>query len=152
MHVMKNRVVAEATPPTSEDARARRLRFWLIVILPLLVVNFVLVHEATKAPPRLRVPYSPVFLNEIRKGNVADITSRGTAIQGKFKRRDANTGRSLRFATEIPEFANRDALSRLLTQHRVVVNAEPLDTGLVWWKSIVYGFGPTIIFIGLMIW
>src|SRR4029079_7343770 len=108
-------------------------------MLPLRVVNFVLVHEATKAPPRLRVPYSPVFLNEIRKGNVADITSRGTAIQGKFKHRDASTGRSLRFATEVPEFANRDALSRLLSQHQVVVNAEPLDTGLAWREALGHG-------------
>jgi cell division protease FtsH len=151
--VLKNPVVAEATPPSSaDDARARRIRFWLIVILPLLVVNFWLVHAATKAPPRQRIPYSPLFLSEIHYGNVAEITSRGTAVQGKFKHGDPNIGKSLRFATEIPEFANRDALSRLLTQHQVVVNAEPLDTGLVWWKSIVYGFGPTIIFIGLMIW
>jgi cell division protease FtsH len=150
--VLKNRVVPETTPPSPEDARARRIRFWLIVILPLLVVNFWLVNTATKAPPRQRIPYSPLFLNEIRYGNVAQITSRGTAIQGTFKHRDPNTGRSLRFATEIPEFANRDSLSRLLTKHQVVVNAEPLDEGLVWWKSIVYGFGPTFIFIGLMIW
>jgi cell division protease FtsH len=144
--------VAEATQQSPEDARARRVRFWLLVILPLLVVNFWLVHAATKAPPRQRIPYSPLFLNEIHFGNVAEITSRGTAIQGKFKHRDPNTGRSLRFSTEIPEFANRDALSRQLTQHQVVVNAEPLEGGLVWWKSILFGFGPTIVFVGLMIW
>jgi len=149
--VLKNPGVAEATQQSSEEARAKRVRFWLVVILPLLVVNFWLVHAATKAPPRQRVPYSPLFLNEIHYGNVAEITSRGTAVQGKFKHKDPNI-RSLRFSTEIPEFANRDSLSRLLTQHQVVVNAVPLDTGLVWWKSILFGFGPTIVFVALIIW
>jgi cell division protease FtsH len=146
--------VAEATPPTRPDARARRIRFWLVVILPLLVVNFVLVHEATKAPPRLRVPYSPFFVDQVNAGNVSEITTRGSAIQGTFRSPESYRGSSAtrRFATEVPVFTDGGALTRLLQRKRVVVNAEPLDTGLVWWKSLLFGFGPTIVFVGILFW
>jgi cell division protease FtsH len=31
-----------------------------------------------------------------------------------------------------------------------VVNAQPLTTGVPWWESVLVGFGPTILFIGLL--
>jgi cell division protease FtsH len=33
-----------------------------------------------------------------------------------------------------------------------VINAEPLDRGASWWQSLLFGFGPTIVFILLMVW
>ena len=56
------------------------------------------------------------------------------------------------FKTEIPAFADTNALSQLLEQKGVVVNAEPLDTGAPWWQSLLLGFGPTILFVGLLFW
>jgi len=135
-------------------ARARRLRFWLLVILPLLVVNFWLVHDATKPPPRIRVPYSPFFVDQVRAGNVAEISARGSAIQGTFRKPVAYDGSrsASRFRTEVPTFTDGGALTRLLQRERVVVNAVPLQTGLVWWKSLLFGFGPTIVLVGLLVW
>ena len=124
---------------------------YAVLIVVLLAINFWGAHRATVVD-RARIPYSPQFLNEIQNDNVAEITSRGTAIQGKLKHSVASVKDTLLFATEIPEFADRNALSSLLEKHKVEVNAQPLDTGLVWWKSIVFGFGPTILFLLLIFW
>jgi cell division protease FtsH len=140
--------------PVPGSARARRIRFWVIVILPLLVVNFWLAHEATKPPPRIRIPYSPFFVDQVRAGNVAEISARGSAIQGTFRKPTLYDGsrRASRFRTEVPVFTDGAALTRLLQRERVVVNAVPLQTGLVWWKSLLFGFGPTIVLVGLLVW
>jgi antitoxin (DNA-binding transcriptional repressor) of toxin-antitoxin stability system len=38
------------------------------------------------------VPYSPFFLEQVRAGNVIEITSKGTAIQGTFAQPASNDG------------------------------------------------------------
>jgi cell division protease FtsH len=90
----------------------------------------------------------------VTDGHVKDITSKGTAIQGTFtqKQRYAGSKPTLRFRTEIPAFADNNALSRLLQAKRVVVNAQPLDSGAPWWQNLLLGFGPTILFIFLLFW
>jgi cell division protease FtsH len=86
-------------------------------------------------------------------GNVVDISSRGTAIQGTFKHAvTMGKSRATRFDTEIPVFANTNALSKLLQSKGVVVNAEPIDTGTPWWESLLLGFGPTILLVAIFIW
>jgi cell division protease FtsH len=120
----------------------------------LLVVNYWLGSRATRAPARVRVPYSPYFLQQVREGHVASITSKGTTVQGNFGSPQAYAGSkpTTRFKTEIPTFANTDSLSQLLEQKRVVVNAEPLQTGAPLWESVLVGFGPTILLVGLIYW
>jgi cell division protease FtsH len=56
-----------------------------------------------------------------------------------------------RFKTEVPAFADTNALSQLLQEKKVVVNAQPLDTGAPWWESLLVGFGPTILFVALIV-
>src|SRR5207244_11822995 len=34
----------------------------------------------------------------------------------------------------------------------VVINAQRLDTGAPWWQTLLIGFGPTILFVGLILW
>ena len=103
---------------------------------------------------RVRVPYSPLFLEQVTKGNVEEITSKGTDIQGTFEKEVAVEGSkpTTRFRTEIPAFANTDDLSRLLQENDVTVNAEPLDRGAPWWQTLLVGFGPTILFVLLLFW
>jgi len=131
-----------------------RLGWWAAWIVGLLVLNYWVASRATKAPPRVRVPYSPFFLQQVRSGHVASITSKGTAVQGTFTVRERYAGSkpTTRFKTEIPTFANTDALSQLLQRKGVVVNAVPLDTGTPWWESLLVGFGPTILFVALIFW
>ena len=100
---------------------------WIVAIATLLIVNFWLANRATQVQ-RVRVSYTPTFLAQVKAGNVSEITSRGTAIQGDFRQPLSSRGPT-RFGTEIPAFADTNQLSQLLQQHKVAVNAEPLSTG-----------------------
>jgi cell division protease FtsH len=103
---------------------------------------------------RLRVPYSPFFLDQVNAGHVKDITSKGTAVQGTFTQPQSYAGSKATtlFQTEIPTFADNATLSALLRTKGVVVNAQPLDTGGSWWQNLLLGFGPTILFVALLFW
>jgi cell division protease FtsH len=127
---------------------------WVLFALALLALNFWAGSRATQSASRVRVPYSPFFLQQVNEGHVKEITSKGTAIQGTFTQKESYAGSkpTTRFRTEVPAFADNNALSRLLERKRVVVNAQPLDTGAPWWENLLLGFGPTILFVGLLFW
>ena len=101
----------------------------------------------------MRVPYSPFFLQQVTAGKVTTISSKGTAIQGTFAKKQSYQGSkpTTLFKTEIPAFADTKALSQLLERKRVVVNAQPLSTSGPWWETLLVGFGPTILLIGLLV-
>jgi cell division protease FtsH len=148
---------AEKPPPAphgSSPTSPQRPRFWLsprwiVFFLALLALNLFVSSRATQPESRVRVPYSPFFLQQVTSGNVKEITSKGTDIQGTFKNEISFQGSkaTLRFRTEIPSFADTDELSQVLQQNNVTVNAEPLDTGAPWWQTLLFGFGPTILFV-----
>jgi cell division protease FtsH len=128
---------------------------WRIVLfaLVLFAFNYWAASRATKPQTRLRVPYSPFFLQQVKAGNVMQITSRGTAVQGQLKQSvDVGNKHARLFKTEIPAFANTDQLSKLLQEKDVTINAKPLDTGSPWWESLLFGFGPTLLFLLLLFW
>jgi cell division protease FtsH len=143
-----------SSPPSPQPPRFRPTRGWIIFAVVLLGFNFYLGSRATQPASRIRVPFSPFFLQQVTDGHVKDITSKGTAIQGTFtqKQRYAGSKPTLRFRTEVPAFADNNALSRLLQAKGVVVNAQPLDSGAPWWQNLLLGFGPTILFIFLLFW
>jgi cell division protease FtsH len=126
----------------------------LAIAIALLAVNYLAASRATRAPALVRVPYSPFFVHQIAAGNVAKITSKGTAIQGTFKHpaRYAGSRPTTGFETEVPEFADTRTLARSLARAGVVVNAQPLQTTLPWWENILLNFGPTLLFLGLLVW
>jgi cell division protease FtsH len=137
----------------------RRGRLWpfVLVVLALFAANYWLASRAVQPAQRVRVPYSPFFLTQVREGNVQTITSTGPDVQGQFKRPvrfPAGQGgtEARRFRTEIPAFANTDALSGLLQSKGVVINAKALDTGAPWWQTVLFGFGPTLLFLALLFW
>jgi cell division protease FtsH len=134
----------------------RRQRFLIygIGISVLLVFNIWAANNAFRSH-RARVPYSPFFLEQIRSGNVDAITSTGTAVQGRLKRpvRVNHFGETARnFSTEIPAFADTTQLDRLLEDHGVSVNAEPLQRAAPWWERLVLGVVPTILLLLLLFW
>src|SRR5213592_2578129 len=143
-----------SSPTSPQPPRFRLSRRWILFALALLAFNFYFGSRANQPPSRVRVPYSPFFLQQVSAGHVKEITSKGTAIQGTFtqKERYAKSKPTTRFRTEVPAFADNNALSRLLQRKGVVVNAQPLDTGAPWWQNLLLGFGPTILFVLLLFW
>ena len=153
---------AESPPPAprgSSPKEPQRPRFglsprWIAFFLVLLALNLFLTTRAMEPESRVRVPYSPFFLAQVNTGNVEEITSKGTDIQGTFKKEVAfeDEQPTTRFRTEIPAFANTDELSEQLQENNVTVNAKPLDRGSPWWQTLLFGFGPTILFVLLLFW
>ena len=133
-------------------------RIWLILIAALLL-NWVIAALLPRGPNYLQVSYT-FFRGQVQSGNVAQITSKGEAIQGLFKKgvtaAQANGtgsgGTAHRdFKTQLPAFGNNDLLA-LLEAKGVVVNAKPLNTGTPLWETLLIFFGPALLFIGLFLW
>jgi cell division protease FtsH len=132
--------------------RRQRYVIYGIGIPVLLVVNIWAANHAFR-PHRLRVPYSPFFLQQIREGNIETITSKGTAIQGRLKHSVVVRGeRGRDFSTEIPSFADTGQLDRLLEAHDVPINAQPLEHVAPWWERLVLGVVPTVLLLLLLFW
>src|SRR5262245_55739298 len=117
-------------------------RRFIVILLGLFVLNWLIV--AVFAPPekRIRVPYTPTFLQEVRRGNVSEISSKGDTVQGEFKKEvKYKDDKAKGFKTEVPTFANDDQLSSLLEEQDVTVNAKaPGDRSLL--ETILFSFGP----------
>jgi cell division protease FtsH len=154
---------ASETPPPaprgSSPMPPPRPRFglsprWIVFFVALLALNFFISSRAMEPAERVRIPYSPYFLQQVEMRNVAEIRSKGTDIQGTFRTELAfgDSEPTTRFRTEIPAFANTDELSELLQENDVTVNAEPLERGAPWWQTLLFGFGPTILFVLLLFW
>ena len=123
------------------------LRRFLTILIVLLVLNYLFV--AIVAPPqkRERIPYLPTFIEQVRKGNVKEISSRGETLQGDFRRKVKGAEH---FKTEVPTFANTEQLARLLQEKRVTVNAKPpSERSLL--QTLIFSFGPTLLFVALLI-
>jgi cell division protease FtsH len=134
--------------------RPTRIAIYVVLLAVLLGVNYWGAHQVTQVT-RIRVPYSPFFIEQVRAGNVASVTSTASELQGNFRHATKPRGTSTtsaRFVTEIPSFADTNQLSQLLQANHVVVNATPPDNGGPLWKSLLLGFGPTIVLLLLLIW
>ena len=135
-------------------SRPTRIIVYLVLIVVALGLNYWGAHRVTQET-RIRVPYSPFFLKQVRSGNVVSVVSTVSELQGTFARAigpEGTSASSVHFVTEIPSFANTNQLARLLEAHGVVVNATPPDTGGPLWERLILGFGPTIILLLLLVW
>ena len=132
-------------------------RRFITFVLILLVLNWVSVALFGPAgTTMITVPYSPTFLNQITAGNVSSISSQGPKIQGTFRQAvryppTATGTSSTHFATNVPDFADKVALSRLLQSKGVIVNASPPSSGPGVLVTVLLSFGPTLLFIGLLV-
>jgi cell division protease FtsH len=144
----------ESSPTPPQRPGFRLSPRWIVFFLGVLALNLFIASRAMGPESRVRVPYSPFFLQQVQARNVEEITSKGTDIQGAFRKKATfeDSEPTTRFRTEIPAFANTNELSRLLQENDVTVNADPLDTGGPWWQTVLVGFGPTILFVLLLFW
>ncbi len=135
----------------------RRIRFWWFV-LALLAVNWlsVLVFSPS-GEPRVKVPFSPYFLEQVKGGQVTTISSKGNTIEGKFKAKlryppnDSKATPTTLFATEVPTFWNGSQLSALLQEKGVQINAESTSSSPSLFVELLLGFGPALLIVGLFI-
>jgi cell division protease FtsH len=126
-------------------------RRFLVILISLFVLNWLIVAIFAPAEQRIRVPYNPTFLSEVRDNNVKEISSKGDTVQGEFKKEVKYKGdKATGFETEIPTFANKDELSSLLTENKVVINAEPPNSRSLL-ETILFSFGPTILLVALFV-
>src|SRR5688572_3345490 len=120
-------------------------RRFLAILAVLFLLNWLIVAIFAPAEDRIRVPYNPNFVQQVRDGNVKEISSSGDTVQGEFKKEVEFEGdKATNFETEIPTFANDRELSELLTEQNVTINAKPPgERSLL--ETILFSFGPTIL-------
>ncbi len=126
-------------------------RRFIAILVVLFIANWALVQIFAPPEKRISVPYSPTFLQEVDKGNVREISSTGDTVKGEFKKEVKYKGETAKgFETEIPTFANDRELSQRLEANGVVISASPPgERSLL--ATILLGFGPTILLVGLFI-
>ena len=142
-------------PPLMPKQRRGR---WISFVVGLLLFNLVFSFVTARPEERTRVPYEPFFVDQVRAGNVQEISSVEDTIQGELKKSASFTplgGKAVRvdkFDTQVPAFVETQELTRLLDENNVVTNAEPPDTGRGFLASLLLGFGPTILLVAIFIW
>jgi cell division protease FtsH len=148
----------EGMPPETESTSRLRMRspggrrFWWFIALALALNVFLATRGATAPAPRAHIAYT-VFRQQLKAANVRDISARDELIQGDFKRPirlAVNTKPTSRFETRRPAFAN-DGLLRLLIARGVSVDARNPDAGRSVLATILFSFGPTLLFVGLFL-
>jgi cell division protease FtsH len=145
-------------PEEHKPRPPHRLRgFWIFVVV-LLALNWLSVLIAQPAgQPRVTVPFSPYFLNQLNAGQVVSISSTGDTIDGTFKTairyptNDKTATPTTLFATQVPSFWTSNALTSLLLSKGVVVNAKNPNPGTSLLAELLLGFGPTLLLVGLFV-
>src|SRR6204780_215203 len=146
------------TPDEHKPTPPHRLRgFWVFVFV-LLALNWlsVLVFQPG-TQPRVTVPFSPYFLNQLQAGQIKSISSKGDTIQGTFKtsvRYPASNKKAVPttlFSTQVPTFWNNTQLSAALRSKGVQVKAQSTTTSTSLLAEILLGFGPTLLLVGVFV-
>ncbi|UEM05544.1 ATP-dependent zinc metalloprotease FtsH [Skermanella rosea] len=117
----------------------KNLALWIIIGL-LLVALFNLFQSSSTRSPQASVPFSD-FLNEVERGQVADVTIKGNQISGHF-----SDGRS--FSTYSPPDAN--VVDRL-ADRGVRISAMPDDSNVPSLFSVLLSWFPMLLLIGVWI-
>jgi cell division protease FtsH len=138
------------------NRRPAWMRFgWMLLLL--LALNWIISSVLLAPAPRTAVSYT-YFLTQVQANNVAEITSTADTIEGTFKHKvsytpvDSTKAEQVdRFTTQRPSFAD-DKLFASLQANGVPVNAKSPDAPAPLWQQILVGFGPTLLFVGLLIW
>ncbi|HXF00033.1 MAG TPA: ATP-dependent zinc metalloprotease FtsH [Solirubrobacterales bacterium] len=136
-----------------------RSRLFIAFLLGLLALNLVISFVTSGPPSRQRIPYQPFFVDQVKAGNVTEISSQENSIEGDLGHAetydppgDDEPITVTSFETEVPAFIDHAQVTRLLDRGNVVVNAEPPDTGRSIWATLLLGFLPTILLVAFFVW
>jgi cell division protease FtsH len=158
-----------AQPPTMPPRRT------LLTFLAVLALNFLLVNLFfPSGDGAITVPYT-VFREQVAKGNVESIYSKGESIEGRFAKavtwpppqskeaaeaernsavpafmRTSGPRSSTTFTTTLPAFVD-PGLEAFLIAHKVEIRASPIQSGSGW-LTLLFGFGPALLLIGFYFW
>src|SRR4051794_38025388 len=132
--------------------------FW-IVVLSLLVINYLSATLLASGKARsVTIPYSPTFLQQVKNGNVTQVSTQGATVDGEFKTEvkypDEKAKATKNFETEIPSFElyqGADLTQTLISNH-VKISAEPINQGNGFLANLLLGFGPVILLVFLFVW
>jgi cell division protease FtsH len=164
-----------APGPGQTTMPPRRTWLWFVLIL---LANYLLMRLLMPSPTApVTIPYT-LFKEEVRKGNVKAIFSRGETIKGRFAspvtyppagEQPAAPGSESRpageqpaapgseprtattFTTTLPSFVD-PGLEAFLIEHGVEISAKPIQTGGSPWVTLLFGFGPALLLIGFYVW
>jgi len=134
-------------------------RMW-VTFLVVLLINYLLVQFLFPSTKSVKVPYT-LFKEEVTKGNVERIYSRGESLTGRFKMAvtypavaDTVSGAQPQpvttFATTLPAFVD-PGLEALLIANGVEISAEPIQTSSPL-TTFLFGFGPAALLIAFYVW
>jgi cell division protease FtsH len=144
--------------PQTNQPPPHRTRGFLYFVVALFAINILLsvVFDNTSSQPRVTVPFSPYFLKEVTAGQVASITTTGDSVQGTFKKKvvfpaASNATPTTLFATQVPQFWPGNRLGALLSANHVQINAKSTTQSTSTLADILLSFGPTLLFIGLIV-
>ena len=148
---------AQGGPGGQRPSPFQQLRsfwFWLpiavVLVLNLVIGNYL---SQSNAPKTVTISYTE-FKQQVSEDNVSSITAVGTSITGVAKSpvKDVNGKDSAKnFSLELPVYVGND-LEPLLDQHNVVQTAKPQTDQTPLWETILFYFGPTLLFLGLFLW
>ena len=131
--------------------------FWIFVLV-LLALNWASVLVARPSTePRVKVPFSPFFLQQLDAGHVKSIASTSDTIAGSFDTQlrfppgDRHATPTTLFSTQVPSFWNNATLTRALQAKGVEVNARNPNPGMSLGTELLLGFGPTLLLVALFV-
>ena len=141
--------------PSGARPPHRHPGIWALLAMVLVFNWLIALTIKPQVTNRATVPYS-AFRAQAQAGNIAEVSSKGSTIQGTFRLAlrypPTSKQRTVRyFKTERPAFAD-DRLLGLLLAKRTIVNAKPVDTGQSLLVTVLVGFLPTLLIIGLFFW
>jgi cell division protease FtsH len=145
-------------PEQDKPRPPHRLRGFWIFLIALLAINWISVLAfQPSGEPRVTVPFSPFFLDQLDAGKVKSISSKGDTIDGTFTAKvryppnDSKATPTTLFKTQVPSFWNDTQLTQLLQSKNVEVNAKSTSTGTSLLGELLLGFGPTLLLVGLFV-
>ena len=130
---------------------------FLALVALLVALDLVLLDRLDPPEPVVSVPYSPVFRDQVRAGNVVRIHSRGAGVNGEFRtavtwpRSGEGLITSRRFETRLPAFTDLAGLESLLIAKKVQIDADPVAQGRGLIATILLGFGPVVLIVLLLV-
>ncbi len=142
-------------PAVKPPHRSRGFLWFVLVLVALNWGSFLLFQPGGQQ--RVKVPFSPYFLTQVQSGHVASIASKGDTIEGTFKAAvrypaaNAKATPTTLFSTEVPTFWNNNELAALLQRQGVQINATSTTAHTSLVASLLLGFGPTLLIVGLFI-